>query len=133
MELNSSVEIHSSDQEAVELLGLGSDALLVQQNIDQARYLAKLIEDAPHMELMAPVMLNVVCFRYMKAGLDDPALDELNRQIVVEMQERGIAVLSGTTIKGRYVLHVANCNHRSRRADFCLLVEEVERLGGELV
>jgi glutamate/tyrosine decarboxylase-like PLP-dependent enzyme len=105
---------------------------LIQQNIDQAHYLAERIEKHPELELAAPVSLNVVCFRYIGAGLDDAALDELNRRIVVELQERGIAAPSGTTIRERYVLHVANTNHRSRRRDFDLLVREVVRLGKEL-
>ena len=102
---------------------------LIQQNIDQARYLAELVEATPELELAAPVALNVVCFRYVRADLDEAALDELNKQIVVELQEQGIAVPSGTTLNGKYVLHVANTNHRSRREDFDLLVREVVRLG----
>lgn len=105
---------------------------LIQQNIDQSHYLAALIDAAPELELMAPVALNVVCFRYIKAGLDDAALDELNKQIEVELQERGLAVVSVTTIRGRCVLHMANTNHRSRREDFDALVQEVIQLGKEL-
>jgi glutamate/tyrosine decarboxylase-like PLP-dependent enzyme len=106
---------------------------MIQQNIDQARYLAELVEDAPELELAAPVTLNVVCFRYVRAGLDDGALDELNKRIEVELQEQGIAVPSGTTIKGKYVLRAINTNHRSRREDFCALVREVSRIGKEQV
>jgi aromatic-L-amino-acid decarboxylase len=105
---------------------------LIQQNIDQARYLAELIDAAPELELAAPVTLNAVCFIYTRAGLDDAALDELNKQIEVELQEQGIAVPSVTTIKGKRVLHVVNTNHRSRREDFDVLVREVIRLGKEL-
>ena len=39
---------------------------------------------------------------------------------------------SGTTINGKYVLHVANTNHRSRREDFDVLVREVTQIGSEL-
>jgi aromatic-L-amino-acid decarboxylase len=105
---------------------------LIQQNIDQARYLAELIDAAPELELAGPVALNVVCFRLVKPELDDAALDELNKQIEVELQERGIAVLSATTIKGRCVLHAAITNHRTRREDLEILVREVIRLGEEL-
>ena len=106
---------------------------LIQQNIDQADYLAKLIHAAPELELMAPVSLSVVCFRYTRPGLDDAALDALNEQIVVELQELGTAAPSGTIVRGRVILHVANVNHRSRREDFDILVREVIRIGGELV
>lgn len=105
---------------------------LIQQNIDQARYLAELIEASPELTLEAPVSLNIVCFRYVRPDLDDSALDTLNKEIIVELQEQGIAVLSGTTIRGKYVMRAAHTNHRSRREDFDLLVREVIRLGSQL-
>jgi len=77
------------------------------------------------------------CFRYLGESSDsgqmrDAELDALNREILARLQEEGIAVPSGTTIGGRYYLHLAITNHRSRREDFDLLVREVRRLGCEL-
>jgi len=66
------------------------------------------------------------------AAPTDASLDQLNKSIELELQERGIAVPSVSTIGGRTYLHVAVANHRSRREDFDLLVREVVRLGGEL-
>jgi aromatic-L-amino-acid decarboxylase len=104
---------------------------LIQQNIDQAHYLAGLVETVPELELALPVSLNVACFRYARIGLDEAALDKLNKQIEIELQEQGIAVPSIVTIKGKKYLHVAITNHRSRREDFDLLVQEVIRIGYE--
>ena len=104
---------------------------LIQQNIDQVRYLASLIEAAPELELAAPACLNVVCFRYVRPGLEDAALDALNKTIEVELQEQGIAVVSGTAIRGHYVLHMAHCNHRTRLEDLDTLVREAIRIGNE--
>jgi len=107
-------------------------ARIIQQNIDQAVYLGELVRASPELELAAPVTLNVVCFRYVAHSLNVDELDEVNKQIVVELQEQGVAVLSGTVIKGEYVLRAANCNHRSRREDFEFLVREVIRIGKEI-
>jgi glutamate/tyrosine decarboxylase-like PLP-dependent enzyme len=120
-------------------------ARVIQQNIDQARYLEGLVAAAPELEQALPAQLNIVCFRYVGParcgaagaapggpGPDDAALDQLNKEIELELQERGIAVPSVSTINGRKYLHVAVANHRSRREDFDLLVREVVRLGGEL-
>jgi glutamate/tyrosine decarboxylase-like PLP-dependent enzyme len=52
---------------------------LIQQNIDQAHYLAGLVEAAPELELALPVSLNVVNFRYTRPGIDDAGLDRLNK------------------------------------------------------
>jgi glutamate/tyrosine decarboxylase-like PLP-dependent enzyme len=107
-------------------------ARMIQKNIDQAVYLGERVAASPELELSAPITLNVVCFRYVASDLDDAALDELNKQIVVELQEQGVAVLTGTILKRKYVLRAANTNHRSRREDFDVLVSEVIRIGKEL-
>jgi glutamate/tyrosine decarboxylase-like PLP-dependent enzyme len=106
---------------------------IIQQNIDQAHYLAQLVEAASELELALPVSLNVVCFRYTRANLNDARLDDLNKQIEVELQERGIAVPSVVSVRDKKYLHVAITNHRSRRDDFDVLVREVIRIGNELV
>jgi aromatic-L-amino-acid decarboxylase len=107
-------------------------ARMIQQNIDQARYLGELVKASPELELSAPVTLNVVCFRYVAPEMDNVELDELNKRIIIELQEQGVAVLSGTVINDRHVLRAANVNHRSRREDFEVLVREVVRIGKEL-
>ena len=112
--------------------GLDKYSRLIQQNIDQTHYLAELVESAPELELTSPASLNVVCFRYINPTLGNEKLDELNKEIEIELQEQGIAVLSGTKLHGNYVLHVAHCNHRTRREDMDLLVSEIIRIGNQL-
>jgi aromatic-L-amino-acid decarboxylase len=106
---------------------------LIEQNVDQAGYLAELIEQSPRLELMAPVNLNVVCFRYHSQGaLTVDKLNFLNEELLNQLQESGVAVPSHTVLSGQYVIRVAIVNHRSRREDFDLLIEEVEKLGRKL-
>lgn len=114
---------------------LGTDTIgaHIARNVAQARHLeARVRERSPELELLAPVPLNLVNFRYAAPGLDDASLDALNRRILTELQERGIAVPSGTTIRGRFAIRVAITNHRSRDDDFDALVEAVVRIGREL-
>lgn len=105
---------------------------LIQQNINQAHYLAQLIEATPELELALPVSLNIVCFRYIRPGFNDIKLNDLNKQIEIELQEQGIAVPSIVSIRSKKYLHVAVTNHRSRREDFDILVREVIRVGNQL-
>jgi glutamate/tyrosine decarboxylase-like PLP-dependent enzyme len=112
----------------------GADKLgrLIRQNVEQAHYLAELVERSPHLELVAPVALNVVCFRYVDTGLDEVQSNALNEEILIRIQEAGLAVPSGTRVRGKYAVRCAITNHRSRREDFELLVDAVERIGREL-
>jgi aromatic-L-amino-acid/L-tryptophan decarboxylase len=111
--------------------GVDQFARLIGQNIGQAQYLKARVEREPELELLAPVPMNVVNFRYRGKGLDAPTLEALNPRILVALQERGIAVPSQTVLKGRFAIRVAITNHRSRREDFDALADAVLALGRE--
>ena len=101
----------------------------IEQNVAQAEYLAARVAREPELELAASVPLNIVCFRYTgarAAGLDD---NTVNREVLMRVQERGIAVPSSTVLDGRFVIRVAITNHRSTRADFDTLVDAVLEIG----
>ena len=108
---------------------------MIAQNIEQARYLAKLVDAAPELERMAPVPLNIVCFRYVGGPTGDITardLDEFNRELLIRIHESGVAVPSSVTLHGQSGIRVAVTNQRSRRDDFDLLVAETIRMGREL-
>lgn len=106
---------------------------LIEQNIAQARHLTRLIEASPFLRLMAPTTINIVCFRFEAEGLDEAELKTLNREIMLRLQEEGLAVLSDTTLRGHHCLRVAICNHRTRSHDLEFLVAAILRLGQEIV
>lgn len=112
--------------------GLDRYGLMIARNVDQAHYLGALIAAQPQLELMAPIGLDIVCFRYNPRDRDDAVLDAINRELLLQLQEQGIAAPSYTTLHGRYCLRVAVANHRSVRSDFDALVEAVLRIGAQL-
>jgi len=112
--------------------GLDKYRRMIRQNVEQARYLGQLVERAPSLELLAPVALNIVVFRYLEPGADPLRLDALNQEILLQLQERGIAAPSLTRVNGKAALRVANVNHRTRSKDMEILVRAVQSLGEEL-
>lgn len=113
--------------------GIGKYAELVRRNIEQAGYLAALVTADPQLELMAPVPMNIVCYRFNPGDLDEKALNALNKELLQRLQEQGIATPSYTVLDGRYSIRVAITNHRSTFDDFDLLVGASTRLGREIV
>jgi aromatic-L-amino-acid decarboxylase len=114
--------------------GIEKYARLVQQNLDQAAYLGGMIENHPDLELLAGIPLNIVCYRFNPGGgLDEKELNELNKEILMQLQEKGIATPSYTLLNGRYAIRVAITNHRSRRGDLDLLVTASATIGNELI
>lgn len=92
-----------------------------------AAYLRQQVEAHPELELMAPVTLNIVCFRYRSANAD-----QVNRDIVVALHEAGISAPSTTKIDGHLVIRAAIVNHRTREQDIDTLIAAVLSLGATL-
>ena len=109
--------------------GIDKFGRLIDQNIAQAHYLDGLIASEPLLESVARATINIVCFRYRPPGLDEAALKRLNVEIMLRLQEDGVAAISDTTVRGKHCLRAAINNHRTRRSDLDLLVREIVRLG----
>ncbi|MDX8502306.1 aspartate aminotransferase family protein [Mesorhizobium sp. VK4C] len=105
---------------------------LIDQNIAQARHLTGLIKAEPALELTAPTTINIVCFRHRLDGASGERLKAFNTEIMLRLQEQGIATLSDTTVHGRHCLRAAITNHRTRRDDLDLLLRETLRIGKEI-
>lgn len=112
--------------------GLARFGRMIARNVEQAHYFAGLVAADPKLEMMAPIGLDIVCFRFNPGKLENAALDVLNKEILMQLHEKGIAVPSYTTLYGQYCLRIAIANHRSVQADFDLLATEVVRLGSEI-
>ncbi len=89
-----------------------------------AQTLKQRIEDEPALELLAPVSLNIVCFRYRS-----PDADRVNAAIVVALQESGIVAPSTTTVAGRLAIRAAIVNHRTQASDIDGLVRATLAFG----
>jgi glutamate/tyrosine decarboxylase-like PLP-dependent enzyme len=79
--------------------------------------------------LLAPVALNIVCFRYRCAGADDRHADRVNADIVIALQESGIVAPSTTTIQGRLAIRAAIVNHRTTAIDIDALIRTTLSFG----
>lgn len=111
--------------------GLGKFRQLIDQNILQARYLTQRIVASPRLELAAPTVLNIVNFRYRSHG-DLADIEAVNRHILDQLHQRGIATPSSTVLNDQFCIRVAICNHRSRRQDFDALIDAVLAIGAEM-
>jgi glutamate/tyrosine decarboxylase-like PLP-dependent enzyme len=112
--------------------GVDKYGRIIAQNCAQARYLAERVDAEPALERLAPVSLNIVCFRYVVQGVDNERLNALNDELVIRMHERGHALVTTTRLHGKVCLRPSATNHRSRLEDFDILADEVLTIGRQL-
>jgi len=105
----------------------GADALgaAISRTCALARYLESRVKATPELELLAPVQLNIVCFRY-RANYDS---HRVNARIVIDLQEAGAVAPSTTILEGRLAIRAAIVNHRTSRAEIDTLIEKTVEAG----
>ena len=113
------IAVHGSEQ-------LGA---AISHSCELARYLQQRIDDCEQLELLAPVALNIVCFRHRFDGADRATVDRFNAEIVADLHESGIAVPSTTTIDGKLAIRAAIVNHRTVAGDIDALIDATLALG----
>jgi aromatic-L-amino-acid/L-tryptophan decarboxylase len=112
--------------------GIKKYGRMVTQNIEQVQYLKSIITKNPKLELTAPAPLNILCFRYVGNLTDNAQLNLLNKELLFQLHESGVALPTYATLKDKYSLRVANTNHRTLKEDFNILVNKVLELGEKL-
>ena len=111
----------------LKVYGLQALGRMIAHTCALARYLEKRIAESKELELLAPVSLNIVCFRYKC-----PSADRVNARIVVELQESGVAAPSTTRIHGDLAIRAAIANHRTSHSDIDALVDATLAIGRAL-
>ena len=106
----------------------GTDRLgaIITRTCALAGYLEARILAEPRLELLAPVQLNIVCFRYRAADAN-----QVNRDIVIDIQESGIVAPSTTLLGGELAIRAAIVNHRTDTRDIDALISAVLEFGAQ--
>ena len=98
----------------------------IAAHVAMARELRGWVEARPEFEVLAPTPFSTVVFRH-RAG------DEANRRIEEVVNRSGGALISHTTVRGRYALRVAIGNLRTTLDDVRAVWELILRAAAEVV
>jgi aromatic-L-amino-acid decarboxylase len=78
----------------------------IRAHISFAARLKEMILKESDFELLAPVVINVVCFRYAPKGVEEKHLNFLNEKINHTLNDSGKLFLTHTVINGKYTLRM---------------------------
>lgn len=117
---------------ALKAMGRAGYREMVERCCANAAMFASWIETAPNLELLAPVPLNIVCFRYRADGLTDAETDVLTRAAVSALQADGRAFVTGTVWRGQAAIRAAFDNWATTAHDVAILQEAVAAIGESL-
>jgi len=104
---------------------------MVERHLALARMLGEVVDQAPDFELLAPVSLNIACFRYAPPSLagNEEALNDLNRTLGPAVLDDGRVYVGTTTYDGRVAFRPAIVNWRTTEPDVRMIVDVIRELG----
>jgi glutamate/tyrosine decarboxylase-like PLP-dependent enzyme len=98
---------------------------IVARSIANAKMFAARVVGEPHLELLAPAHLNIVCFRVRDGSLDDPGNDALTTAVVEAIQRGGTAYVTGARWRGLAAIRAAFDNWATTTDDVVALQQAV--------
>jgi glutamate/tyrosine decarboxylase-like PLP-dependent enzyme len=113
--------------------GRGGYRRMVERHLELAQRVAARVDEAPDLERLAEVPLNIVCFRYRPEGVPEDRLDEVNRRLGTAVLEDGRVFVGTTTYRGKVAFRPAIVNWRTAEGDVDLLVDVIRELGARLL
>jgi glutamate/tyrosine decarboxylase-like PLP-dependent enzyme len=96
---------------------------MVERHLELARHLGRRVDQAPALERLADVKLNIVCFRANPDGVEESELDELNSRLGEDLLRDGRVFAGTTTYEGRVAFRPAIVNWSTGEADVDALVD----------
>ena len=97
----------------------------IRFHCELAREFAGMLHYEGSWELMAPVTLSLVCFRYAPGGMREDEIARVNANIMERVNAAGRVYLSHTKVDGRYMLRLAIGNIRTGREHITLAWSEL--------
>jgi glutamate/tyrosine decarboxylase-like PLP-dependent enzyme len=106
---------------------------MFERHLALAQRVARQVDAAPDLELLAGVPLNIVCFRFRPPGVPESELDDLNRRLGEMVLEDGRVYFGTTILGGKVAFRPAIVNWRTTETDVDLIVSVSRELGSRLL
>ena len=118
---------------SVQTFGMAAFRRAVSRGMELADKTQEYVRESPHLEMLTPVSLGIVCFRVnpAEAGLDEEALEEINKTVLARIFWDDKAFVSSTLLKGKFALRFCIINHATTWDDVRETLETIERFGRE--
>jgi aromatic-L-amino-acid decarboxylase len=78
----------------------------IRSHIQIAKNLSEKISQEPDFEIMAPVVFNTVCFRYVPEAKNEEAINEINEKLNHMVNDSGKLYITHTILKNKYTLRM---------------------------
>jgi aromatic-L-amino-acid/L-tryptophan decarboxylase len=111
---------------SIRYFGVDAFRRAIDRSLDLAEEAQARIEASERLELVTPASLGIVTFRRRFPGVqDEDEVEDRHRSLVEELASSGLALVSSTRLRGRFVLRLCPMNHTSTSEDVAVVLEAI--------
>ncbi len=118
---------------SVQIFGMAAFRRAVSNGMELAHRIEEYIEESPVLEMLAPAVLGIACFRVNPANTDfgEDVLEEINRTVLVRIFWEDRAFISSTLLHGTFALRMCVINYSTTWNDVRETLETISKFGAE--
>jgi aromatic-L-amino-acid decarboxylase len=109
----------------VKMHGIGAFRRALDEKLDLARWAADELRRIPGVEIVAEPQLSLLAFRVVRPGLDDAALDVVNRRVMESVNARRRVYLTHTIARGRFLIRICVLSFRTHMDRMQMAIEDL--------
>ena len=109
----------------VKMHGIGAFRRALDEKLDLALWAADELRRLPEVEVVAEPQLSLLAFRVVRPGLDEAALDALNRRVMEAVNARKRVYLTHTIARGRFLIRICVLSFRTHMDRMQMAIEDV--------
>lgn len=118
---------------SIKVFGLAAFRQAIDYGMRLAEQVESFLKKSKDWEIVTSAQLGIITFRYVpwkSASLD--TINEINKKLVDEITQRGFAMLSTTTLKGKVVIRLCSINPRTTHGELLRIMMKIQKLAGEI-
>lgn len=97
----------------------------LEEKLDLTEWATEELRTTEGIEILAEPQLSVVAFRLAMPGMDDAALNQLNRELLERITSRKRVHLSGATVGGRFAIRICVVSFRTHMDRMQMAIEDI--------
>jgi aromatic-L-amino-acid decarboxylase len=109
----------------LKLFGIEPFREQLDEKLDLIAFVADELRAIEGIEIVAEPDLTILAFRLVRPGLDDEALNALNRTLLECITARKRVMLTPALVDGRFVIRIAIVSHRTHRDRVEMAIEDI--------
>jgi aromatic-L-amino-acid decarboxylase len=82
----------------------------IKQHLEYGKMMKEYLDNDADFEVMAPMLFNLICFRYNPQNIAEEDLNSINKKLLDEINASGKAFMTHTKLKGKFVIRFVASN-----------------------